>query len=95
MTENYASVTEWLTESLDSMKELEDKFMYHSGNPERSLDIIFDLTFLYFESMSYLRKHESYEHYDEFETNFKNIYSFVTSNYFLFKFESIKRDSKR
>jgi len=45
---NYANITAWLQESYDSMKELEDKFMYHSGNLERAQDVIFDLTFLYF-----------------------------------------------
>jgi hypothetical protein len=91
MTENYASVTEWLTESFNSMKELEEQFMYHSANPERSLDVILELTQLYFESIAYLNKHQSYENYLEFDTNFRELYTFVTSHYFLFKLEALKR----
>ena len=91
---NYANITAWLQESYDSMKQLEDQFMYHSANLERAQSVIFDLTHLYFESIAYLHKHESYEHYDEFENKFKDLYLFVTSNYFLFKFESLKREGK-
>jgi len=89
-TNDYAKITSWLKEAFDLMTELEDKFMYHSGNLQNAEEVILEATQLYFDTMKFLNDKEDYEHYDEFNTKFRDSYAFITSNYFRFKIESLK-----
>jgi hypothetical protein len=42
--------------------------------------------------MKDLEKYKDYEYYNEFDLEFKSIYTFMTSNYFMSKIESLKEN---
>jgi hypothetical protein len=86
----YSGHTSLLQEALDLMTELEDRFMYYSNDLIKAEEVILEATDLYFDVMKDLEKYKDYEHYNEFDLNFKTIYTFMTSNYFMFKIESLK-----
>ena len=90
----YSGHTSLLQEALDLMTELEDRFMYYSNNLVKAEEIILEATNLYFDVMKDLEKYKDYEYYDEFNLDFKTIYTFMTSNYFMSKIEESSKGSK-
>jgi hypothetical protein len=88
----YLGHTSLLQEALDLMKELEDRFMYHSNNLVNAEEVIIEATDLYFDVMKDLEKYKDYEYYNEFDLDFKTIYTFMTSNYFMSKIELSKEN---
>jgi len=88
----YSGHTSLLQEALDLMKELEDRFMYYSNDLIKAEEVILEATDLYFDVIKDLEKYKDYEYYNEFDLDFKTIYTFMTSNYFMFKIESLKEN---
>jgi hypothetical protein len=74
------------------MVELEDRFMYYSNDLVKAEEVILEATDLYFDVMKDLQKNKDYDGYDEFDDKFKKSYVFMTSNYFMFKIESLKEN---
>jgi hypothetical protein len=72
------------------MTELEDRFMYYSNDLVKAEEVILEATQLYFEVREDLQKNKDYDGFDEFSEKFKTSYVFMTSNYFMFKIESLK-----
>jgi hypothetical protein len=88
----YSGHTSLLQEALDLMTELEDRFMYYLNNLIKAEEVIIEATDLYFDVMKDLEKYKDYEYYNEFDLDFKTIYTFMTSNYFMSKIEALKED---
>ena len=74
------------------MVELEDRFWHYSNDLVKAEEVILEATDLYFDVMKDLEKYKDYEYYNEFDLDFKTIYTFMTSNYFMFKIESLKEN---
>jgi hypothetical protein len=81
---NYRNRTDLLTEALDRLKELEDKFMYHSNDLVKAKEVVLEATQIYYDAIEYLEANKDYEHYEEFNLDLMTIYAFITSNYFMF-----------
>ena len=77
-------------EAWQVMTELEDRFMYYSNDLVKAEKVILEATQLYFDVMKDLEKNKDYNGFDEFSDKFKTSYVFMTSNYFMFKIESLK-----
>jgi hypothetical protein len=74
------------------MVELEDRFMYYSNDLVKAEEVILEATQLYFDVREDLQKNKDYDGFDEFSDKFKTSYVFMTSNYFMFKIESLKEN---
>jgi hypothetical protein len=79
-------------EALKLMVELEDRFWYYSNDLVKAEEVIFEATDLYFDVIKDLEKNKDYDGFDEFSDKFKTSYVFMTSNYFMFKLESLKEN---
>jgi hypothetical protein len=74
------------------MVELEDRFWRYSNDLVKAEEVILEATDLYFDVIKDLEKNKDYDGYDEFNDKFKTSYVFMTSNYFMFKIESLKEN---
>jgi hypothetical protein len=74
------------------MVELEDRFMYYSNDLVKAEEVILEATQLYFDVREDLQKNKDYDGFDEFSDKFKTSYVFMTSNYFMYKIESLKEN---
>jgi hypothetical protein len=74
------------------MTELEDRFWYYSNDLVKAEEVIIEATDLYFDVIKDLEKYKDYEYYDEFDLDFKTIYTSMTSTYFMSKIEALKED---
>lgn len=77
-------------EAWQLMTELEDRFMYYSNDLFKAEEVILEATQLYFEVREDLQKNKDYDGFYEFSEKFQTSYVFMTSNYFMFKIESLK-----
>jgi hypothetical protein len=74
------------------MVELEDRFWHYSNDLVKAEEVILEATDLYFDVIKDLKENKDYDGYDEFNDKFKKSYVFMTSNYFMFKIESLKEN---
>ena len=82
---------ELFLEAWQLMVELEDKFVHYSNNLAKAEEIILEATQLYFDVRKDLQKNKDYDGFDEFNDKFKTSYTFMTSNYFMFKIEELNK----
>jgi hypothetical protein len=83
---------ELFLEAWQLMTELEDKFVRYSNDLVKAEEIILEATQLYFEVREDLQKNKDYDGFNEFNDKFITSYVFMTSNYFMYKIESLKED---